>query len=98
MHENICTNDKSKKPRNSSFRKKILKCKMCNKAFTEAGNLRVYERINTGEKPFQCKKCSREFTKVHSNNISESVPISCLSRKIPNTKLTNEIFHLPFQI
>ena len=36
-------------------------CSVCNKGFAQIGNLRVHERIHSGDKPYCCEKCDKRF-------------------------------------
>jgi uncharacterized Zn-finger protein len=43
-------------------------CKECGKEFNEKGNLKIHERIHSGERPFKCnfEGCEHSFkTKAH---------------------------------
>ena len=48
-----------------------FECKHCDKAFSEARNLKRHERIHTGEKPFKCKKCNKTFSQAGNLKLHE---------------------------
>ena len=54
--------------RKEKLRKKELSvrnyvCRFCQKSFTKSVNMRVHERIHTGDRPFLCRFCEKSFTR-----------------------------------
>ena len=43
---------------------KELSCDDCNKSFSTKWNLKVHERLYTGEKSFSCTYCHVQFTQI----------------------------------
>ena len=41
-----------------------FECKQCGKCFHQAEQLRIHERVHTGEKPFECKHCGKCFSQA----------------------------------
>jgi len=39
-------------------------CKVCNREFTQASNLRRHDLIHTGERPFDCETCNKKFSRL----------------------------------
>ena len=57
-------------------------CKYCNKKFKTSQEVKIHERIHTGEKPFACKDCDKKFTqskrlKIHERRHSGEKPFTC---------------------
>ena len=57
---------------------KLLNCHHCDKKFVQNDNLRVLERIHTGEKTFNCKSVTtvtRSSISVNYNCMINSTPV-----------------------
>jgi len=44
-------------------------CSICKRSFRQEGQLKVHNRIHTGEKPFKCYLCQRKFRHKSSYNL-----------------------------
>ena len=60
-HENPSENHEAKDESDTNEASKDLSCNNCNKKFSTKWNLKVHERIHTGEKPLSCHVCNKSF-------------------------------------
>ena len=48
--------------------------KVCDKSFTQKGNLSSHQRIHTGERPYLCKVCVKSFTqKINRTSLTRGI-------------------------
>ena len=67
-------------------KKRPYQCTFCRKAFHNTGNLKIHERIHTGEVPFECKSCKKRFKEKgnlirHERIHTGEVPYECKTCK-----------------
>ncbi|XP_065563791.1 zinc finger protein 813-like isoform X2 [Artemia franciscana] len=53
--------------------KKIYKCEVCDKIYSEARNLKRHQRLHRGEKPFKCDVCDKTFSQAEHSNLHQRV-------------------------
>jgi len=56
-----CQNDVSRHVKEVHERSVSYQCSFCGRSFHKKANMKVHERIHTGEKPYTCNKCGQAF-------------------------------------
>ena len=60
--DNSLTQDDDLKQRTFHTKDKKLKCKLCEKKYTQSSHLKSHMFTHTGDKPYTCKLCDKGFT------------------------------------
>ncbi|XP_078536384.1 uncharacterized protein LOC144822549 [Lissotriton helveticus] len=63
--------------------KRPFHCNICEKSFTQKGNLLQHQSVHTGEKPYHCTVCSKPFSQKanlvrHQRTHTEEQPYHCI--------------------
>lgn len=65
---------------------KPFPCPICGKRFSQKGNMKMHQRVHTGEKPFACPTCGKRFSQkgnmqTHTRIHSGVKPFECVECK-----------------
>jgi len=74
------------RPRSNPPGVKPFPCPICGKRFSQKGNMKMHQRVHTGEKPFACPTCGKRFSQkgnmqTHTRIHSGVKPYECVECK-----------------
>ena len=60
---------------------KSYPCPLCEKSFSEFGDLRKHDRTHSGVKPYSCNDCGQSFSQKSNLNTHKKMKSACLTWK-----------------
>jgi len=86
IHHNATGTDQTPQNLTSSTAVKPFPCPICGKRFSQKGNMKMHQRVHTGEKPFACPTCGKRFSQkgnmqTHTRIHSGVKPFECVECK-----------------